>query len=96
MINEPPFSTAKKLILSGDMKTLAELLVIIKKTPLAKAMGTGPQRLNRLVDNPKLFTFEDAYIIAELLGVDEKAVVDIIHAQYLLDKKAPKKRPKKK
>jgi plasmid maintenance system antidote protein VapI len=95
MINEPPFSTAKKLILSGDTKTLADLLEIIKKTTLAKAMGTGPQRFNRLIDNPKLFTFEDAYKIAELVGVDEKAVVDIIYAEYILNKKGGPKKKKK-
>ena len=96
MINEPPFSTARKLILSGQIKDLSELLETIKKTTLAKAMKTGPERFNKLIDNTELFLFKDAYTIAELIGVDEKAILDLIHNQYVTNKKARKTPSKKK
>jgi len=83
---------AKKLILSGDITNLTELFEVIDKTPLARSMKTSPDRLNKLIGNPALFLFQDAYNIAQLIGVDEKAIVDLVHNQYIADKKSRKKR----
>ena len=83
---------AKRLILAGQVTTLSELLDIVDKTPLAKGMHTSPVRFNKLISNPGLFTFDDAYAMAQLIGVDERSIIDIIHAQYLQDKKSKKKR----
>lgn len=85
------YSTAKKLIEGNSITNLSELFDIIDRTPLAKSIKTSPDRLNKLIDNPALFLFQDAYNIAQLIGVDEKAIVDIIHNQYLTDKKSKKK-----
>jgi len=81
MITKPPFSTAKKLIESNNIQNLFELLEAIPKTTLAKAMKTSPKRFNRLIKNPTLFTFEDAYTLAELIGVDKMQIVSIIHSE---------------
>ena len=69
---------AKKLFLSGDIKSLADLLEIVEKTPLARSIGTSPARLNKLLANPALFTFQDLYSIADLIGVDRKLLVDLL------------------
>jgi hypothetical protein len=82
---------AKKLILSGDITNLTELLEVIDKTPLAREMKTSPERLNKLLDNPALFLFQDAYNIAALIGVDEKLILDIVHNQYIIGRKSKKK-----
>jgi plasmid maintenance system antidote protein VapI len=82
MITKPPFSTAKKLISSGHINTLSDLLETINKTPLAKAMKTSPERFNKLLENPELFMFKDAYKIAEIIGVDNESIVKIIAAEY--------------
>lgn len=81
MINEAPFSTAKKLIVTDNIADLSELLETIPKTSLALAMKISPKRLNRLIDNPQLFMFEDAYKIADLIGVDKEKVLRIIHSE---------------
>lgn len=83
---------AKKLILSGDITNLTELLEVIDKTPLAREMKTSPERLNKLLDNPALFLFQDAYNIAALIGVDEKMIIDIIHNQYVSDHNRKRKK----
>ncbi len=80
MINEAPFSTAKKLILTDNIKNISELLETIPKTVLAKAMKTSPKRFNGLIENPQLFTFQDAYIIADLIGVSKEKILNIIHS----------------
>lgn len=81
MINEAPYSTAKKLILTDNIADLSELLETVPKTSLAIAMKISPKRLNRLIDNPQLFMFEDAYKIAELIGVDKEKILKIIHSE---------------
>lgn len=81
MINEAPFSTAKKLIQTDNIKDLSELLETIPKTALANAMKTSPKRFNRLIENPRLFMFEDAYTIADLIGVGKEKILNIIHAE---------------
>lgn len=91
MINEPPFSTAKKLISSGYIKNLSDLLETIRKTTLARAMKTSPERFNKLIENTELFLFKDAYTIAELIGVEEEQIIQLIHAERLLQKSNSKK-----
>lgn len=81
MINKPPFSTAKKLIQSDNIHNLSELLETVPKTTLANAMKTSPKRFNRLIENPNLFMFEDAYTLAEVIGVDRLKILNIIHME---------------
>ena len=69
---------AKKLFLSGDIKTLADLLEVIEPTPLSRSIGTSPARFNKLIANPALFTFQDLYAIADLIEVDRKLVADLL------------------
>lgn len=83
MINKPPFSTAKKLIQSDNIHDLTELLETIPKTTLANAIKTSPKRFKRLIENPRLFMFEDAYTLAEVIGVDKLKVLSIIHAECI-------------
>jgi plasmid maintenance system antidote protein VapI len=87
MINKPPFATAKKLIQSDNIGDITELLETIPKTTLANAMKTSPKRFNRLIENPRLFMFEDAYTLAEVIGVDTLKVLSIIHAECTKNKK---------
>jgi hypothetical protein len=87
MSDVSPYSIAKELILAGKLKSLEELTLILKKTNLAADMPTSPKRLNRLLDNPGLFTIEDAYTIAALIGVSGKQVLDVLNAEYLAKKK---------
>ena len=43
-------------------------------------MKTSPKRFNGLIENPQLFTFQDAYIIADLIGVSKEKILNIIHS----------------
>lgn len=92
MAVNPRYKTANKLISEGSISTIGELMDIIPKTPLAAEIKTSPQRLNKLLSNPELFLFQDAYNIAALIGVDEKMIVDLIHNQYMADKKGRRKK----
>lgn len=88
MAKKDRYTVAKNLILDGSIKTIRELLAVVDKTPLALDIKTAPARLNKLIANPALFQFEDAYKIAALIGVDERLIVDLIFA----DRKKPAKK----
>ena len=81
MPKDARYRTAQKLILAGLVKSLAELFDTLDKTPLARDMHTAPARLNKLILNPALFTFEDCYKIAVLLEVDDDKIVELIHSE---------------
>jgi hypothetical protein len=91
MPDASPYIIAKELILAGKLRSLDELTLIIKKTNLANDVGIGPKRLNRLLDNPGLFTIEDAYKIATLIGVTGKQILDVLNAEYLSKQEGKRK-----
>jgi len=87
MSQSTPYSIARELILAGKLKSLDELVFIIKKTTLAQDMKVGPKRLNGLLDNPGLFTIQDVHKIAALIGVPPKPLLEVISAEYTVRKK---------
>jgi len=92
MTKDRRYSIAKKLILSGDLKTLQDLVEVVPKTVIAKDLGTHLQTFSKMLSQPDLFTFRIAYRIAALLEADEKAVIEIIHAEHLQQKKTGKRK----
>jgi plasmid maintenance system antidote protein VapI len=86
MPKDSRYRNAQKLILAGLIKNLADLLDAVSKTPLARDMHTAPSRLNKLINQPELFTFEDCYKIAAILEVDPDKIIDLIR-----DETRPKK-----
>ncbi len=53
-------------------------------------ISTSAVRFNKLIDNPGLFQFQDAYAIASVIGVDEKLIIELIHAEWLSKKRKRK------
>jgi hypothetical protein len=90
MAKESNYRTAQKLFLAGHIKSLADLLDAVDQTPLAKDIHTAPSRLKKLIETPALFTFQDCYNIADLLGVDRKLMVDLVYQESIPSKKARK------
>lgn len=81
MLKDSRCRNAQKLILGGFIKNLRELLDAVDKTPLALDMHTSPVRLNKLINRPELFTFEDCYKIAEILEVDPDRIIDLVREE---------------
>jgi hypothetical protein len=81
MPKDSRYRNAQKLILSGLIKSLADLFDAIDKTPLARDMHTAPARLTKLIQNPGLFTFDDCYKIAAILEVDADKIIDLIREE---------------
>ena len=90
MPKDARYNTAQKLILGGYIKTFSELLDAVDKTPLAVDIKTAPSRLNKLINKPQLFTFQDCYRIAALLEVDERKIIDLVFEEWKQGRKGKK------
>jgi hypothetical protein len=87
------YDIAKRLILSGDVKTLPILLEVLDKTPFSKDAKTTPKRFERLLSDPTMFRFADVYNMASVLGVDHKIILNMVDDYCIgLSKKPGKKR----
>lgn len=82
---------AKRLLLAGDVKNLSDLLDVAQKTPLARDAKTTPERFNRLLGNLALLRFGDIHNIAQVIGVDEKIILEIFYNEFIKKRRKEKK-----
>ena len=87
MAKQERFKVAKKLIETGAIKTISDLLGLVDKKAIYKNIPASAIRFDKLVADPSQFRFSDAYAIAATIGVDEKLVLDLIHNEWLSRKK---------
>jgi hypothetical protein len=90
MAKDARYNTIQKLIQGGLVKNLTEFFDAVDPTPLAIAIHTAPKRMSKLKTQPELFTFQDCYRIADLLGVEESKIIELVHEEW-----RQRKRPKK-
>lgn len=84
---DPRYKTVRILLTEGHIKNLSQLLEEADKTPLARDIKTSPERFNKLIENPALFMLGDIYSMARVIGVEEKKIFEIVHAEWLNLKK---------
>ena len=92
MTKDRRYTLAKNEILGGHVKTLREIFDIIPKTVVSKALKIHNMRFSDLINDVQGFELSELYLLAELLEIDEKLLLDLTHAQYLADKKTRKKK----
>lgn len=85
--------TVKLLIENGQVKTIKEVFDHIPITPVARYLGTNFSRLNKYVQHPALFSYEDAFLLAAYFEIDAKTMSDIIFNSITAMK--PKRKPGK-
>src|SRR3954466_1740675 len=81
MAKDPRYTTLYKLITSGQLNSLAEMLVILPKTVLARDLGMHHITLNKLIAHPGQFKLDDIYEIASLIGVENKVMLQLFYKE---------------
>lgn len=84
------YRTIKLLIEGNQLKEFREIFEHIPKTVINVDLGINYARFNRLIKQVQGFKLEELYMLARLIGVDEKVILDLAHSQYLADKKKKK------
>ena len=91
MKRDDRYSLVKPLMSTGHIRTFQDLFKFIPKTVIAKDLGMNYTRFTRLIENVDDFILRDLFRLAELFEIDELAVLNLVHQQYLADKKGKKK-----
>jgi hypothetical protein len=86
------YNTIKLLIEGNKLGTLHQIFDHIPKTVVYKDLGINYTRFTNLIKRVQGFKLEELYTLSHLIGVDEKVIVDLAHAQYVADKKTIKKK----
>lgn len=64
----------------------------IPKTVVNKDLGINYNRFTEIRQNVQGFKLGELYALARLIGVDEKTIVDLAHAQYMADKASKRRK----
>jgi hypothetical protein len=92
MAKDKRYNTVKKLITAGYVKYFSDILDTVPKTVVARDLGMHHQTFDKLMKYPDRFTLKNAFRIASLIDVDDKAILDLIYNQCI--DKTPKRKTK--
>lgn len=78
------------LLIAGGQLQFNDIYTHITKAALVKDLGINFYRLEKIIRNVQEIKLDEVYTLARLIGVEEKVLLDLAHAQYLADKKKKK------
>jgi hypothetical protein len=81
----------KDLIETGYFKQLYEVFEIAAPTPVAKYLGSNPERFQQRLNKPQDFRLREIYLMATYFDVSEDKMLSLVHNQYLANKAKRKK-----
>jgi plasmid maintenance system antidote protein VapI len=85
------YESVKVLIETGRIQEFQQIFNYLPKSILAHDLGTNNNRMTRLINHVEQFTLEELSRISNLLGVNYKTILAIVHNQYFGEQKRKKK-----
>lgn len=86
------YKTVKIVLEVGQIKNFKDIFKIIPKSIVGKDMHTNNSRMQRLIDNPGEFTYDEIAEIARLIGCEYITLRDLVEkAVGLVESKNGKK-----
>jgi len=86
------YHTLKLLIEGKQLTEFGQIFDHIPPTVVNKDLGINYNRFKKLLERVQGFKLEELYTISYLIGVDEKAIVDLAHNEYMARKKSIRKK----
>lgn len=80
MAKDKRYNTAKILIETSTIKTFLEIFETILKTVVATDLHMNNNQMNKRLSNSEEFTIREIKNLAELLGVKEITLIELILA----------------
>lgn len=77
---EPLIDKINLLYKHGTVKTFANVMNLVTKTELARALGSSTKTISRKVDDTRLFTVGDVIDMAKVFGMTPQEVFGLILA----------------
>ena len=86
------YRAVKRLIEKGDITEFNQIFKYIPKSIVAGDMGAARDRFNKKINRVEKFTFEDIFTIGKFLELEDMMIlIQLVHAQYVVQKKKKKK-----
>ena len=94
MSNETVYLTIQDLILKGYITSLTEIFEkeLISRSRVARDLGLNPGRFTRNLQHPERFIMKDLYALANLIGVENITILQIVNQDYETNQKKSKKK----
>lgn len=86
------YHTIKLLVEGNQLKQFRDIFEHIPKTVVNKDLGINYTRFTDIIKNVQGFKLGELYLLAHLIGVDEKLILDLAHAQFMADKASRRKK----
>ena len=92
MAKDTRYNTVRKLILADQVKNFREIFVddTIPKSVIARDLGMNNERFTKVMYNMEEFGMKHILRLAVLIDIDRKILIDIILAQYDIDRQYKK------
>lgn len=87
------YESVKVLIETGRIQEFRQIFSYLPKSIMAHDLGTNNNRMTRLINHVEQFSLEELFRISNLLDVNYKTVLILIHNQYFGLQKNKKKTP---
>jgi hypothetical protein len=79
------------MIESGRIHEFQQIFHFLPKSIMAQDLGTNNNRMTRLINHVEQFTLEELFRISQLLEINYKTVLTLVHNQYFGEKKTNRK-----
>jgi hypothetical protein len=81
------YESVKVMIESGRIHEFQQIFNFLPKSIMAHDLGTNNNRMTRLINHVEQFTLDELFRISQLLEINYKTVLNLIHNQYFGEKK---------
>lgn len=81
------YNIVKKLLDSGQINRLKDVIDILPKTKLIQDLGIHHQTFEKCIGAPERFTLGQIYEVASLIESDELETLLLFHNEYMVKKK---------
>jgi len=75
---DPRYDLIKPMLSQGRIESFTDIFKYIKKTVVANDLGKKVDRFTIMMEQPKKFSVEDVYEMAELFSIDVRQMFELL------------------
>jgi hypothetical protein len=80
---DPRYDLINPMLSQGQIVSFADIFKYIKKTVVANDLGKKVDRFTIMMEQPKKFSVEDVYEMADLFSIDVRTMFELIYKENL-------------
>ena len=91
-VKDKRYTTVKNLITGGFIKNFSQILDQVPKSTVCHDLGRHYLTFEKVIQNPALLSFEDAFNLAALIEIDEMEILRLVYNEVIVEKKTKRKK----